>query len=488
MPQSSDRNLVLHGIIWKYVDRTAVQAVQFLVSLILARLLAPEEFGTLTLVTVFLNIALVFVQHGVGSALVQKQNIGAGELVSVYYFSFILGTVLALIIVIIAPFLCRFLGYPSIVRIVRVLALTLPLAGVSNVLESVLMRNLEFKKIFTANICGGLISAMASIWTALNGYGIWALVIQQVSFQLVSTLVLHRLVRLRRTAAVSFRSIYPLISYGWKLLLSSLIDTVYANLRTLLIGKYFRPETVGYYDKGRQFPAYVISNVNATIQSVMFPALSKKQSDVKVLKAMVRKSIGVSTFLIWPCMTGLMVVSKVLIRLLLTDKWLPAVPYMLCFCMIYSFWPISTTNLQVIKAVGRSDIFLKLEILKKALGIGIMVFTLPFGIRAMMIGSCINAAIALFLNAMPNRKLIGYTIPELFADMIPAGTLSAVMGAAAFAAGFIPAGDLQRLFCQVLAGVAVYAGMAAFFRVPGFVYLTDLIGQYRRKKKTERGD
>lgn len=485
MPQSSDRHLVLNGIIWKYVDRTVVQAVQFLVSLFLARLLAPEEFGTLTLVTVFLNIALVFVQHGIGSALVQKQKITEGEFVSVYYFSFILGSVLAMILMLIAPFLCSFLGYPSIVSIVRVLALTLPLAGVSNVLESVLTRNLEFKKIFTANLSGGLISAAASIWAALNGYGIWALVIQQVSFQLISTLVLHRLVRFKRTAAVSFRSIYPLISYGWKLLLSSLIDTVYANLRTLLIGKYFKPETVGYYDKGRQFPAYIISNVNATIQAVMFPALSRKQSDVKVLKAMVRKSIGVSTFLIWPCMTGLMVVAEPLIRLLLTDKWLPAVPFMLCFCLVYSFWPISTTNLQVIKAVGRSDIFLKLEILKKTIGIGIMVFTLPFGIRAMMIGSCVNAAIALFLNAMPNRKLIGYTIPELFADMLPAGALSAVMGAAAFAAGFKIENDLLRLFCQVFVGVAVYVGMAVFFRVPSFVYLTDLTGQFLRKKKTE---
>ena len=482
MPKQREEHLVLNGVIWKYMDRTVVQAGQFLVSLFLARILAPEEFGTLTLVTVFINIALVFVEHGIGSALIQKQNITETEFRSVYYFSLVLGFVLAVILIITAPSLCSFLGYPAIVSIVRVLSLTLPLAGICNTLESRLTRNLEFKKIFFTNMCAVFISGFASIWCALNGYGVWSLVVQRVSFQLVSALALHCLVRFEFIATVSLRNIYPLISYGWKILLSSLIDTVYANLRTLIIGKYFRTETVGYYDKGRQFPAFIIANVNATIQSVMFPALSRKQSNTDALKAIVRKSIGVSTFLIWPCMTGLMMVAEPLIRILLTDKWLPAVPFLRCFCMVYSFWPISTTNLQVIKAVGRSDIFLKLEIIKKIIGIGIMVFTLPYGIYTMMIGSCVNAGIALILNALPNTKLIRYNLLELFSDFLPAGILSAVMGTVIYFVGLSIHNDLLQLVCQTITGVAVYVGCAALLRVDSFRYLLSIVLQIRKSK------
>ena len=482
-PSNIDKGLVLSGLIWKYLDRTLVQAVQFLVTILLARILAPDEFGLLTLVSVFLNIALVFVQHGIGSALIQKETITEGEFTSVFLFSLLAGGVMSAVIVVLAPFLCGVLGYPSAVPIVRVLAMVLPFAGISNSLESKFSRNLEFRKIFAANLSGALLSAVISIWAAWNGFGIWALVIQQLVFQLVSSLVLWHLAGWRLAKAVPFRTIYPLISYGWKILASSLIDTVYANLRTLLIGKYYSSAAVGYYDKGRQFPALIIANINVTIQSVLFPALSREQTDRKVVKDIVKRTISVSTYVIFPCMTGLMVVGRPLIRLLLTDKWLPALPYMQCFCMIYSLWPVSTTNLQAIKALGRSDIFLKLEIVKKAIGIAIMLFTLPMGIRAMMIGGCINAAIALFLNAFPNIALLDYHLRELFSDMLPAFVLSAAMGTGMFFGGRLIHQDLVQIVVEVLLGVALYIVLSMLFRVNSLQYVRGLAREYIQRKK-----
>ena len=250
----------------------------------------------------------------------------------------------------------------------------------------------------------------------------------------------------------------------------------------MIIGKCFGSAKVGYYDKGKQFPVLIIVNINATIQSVMFPALSSRQSERQKLKSMTRRAIKTSTFVIFPCMMGLAVVAKPLILLLLTEKWLPAAGFLQCYCLIYAFWPIHTANLQAINAVGRSDIYLKLELLKKGTGLLILLFTLPMGIEAMMAGSCMNAVIGVFLNAAPNRKLLGYSFRELLGDVAPAFFLSLVMAGITWLVGSFWAGGISGLLVQVVTGVLVYLTGAAVLHMESLEYMKQTVRQLREKK------
>ncbi len=505
--QTSDRsikNQVMSGLLWRYLERCAAQGVQLLVTLVLARILEPQDFGALTLVMVFLNIALVFVQSGFGTALVQKAAVTNGEFTTVLLFSAGLGGVLALGILAAAPWVSLFFHYPELTPVIRVLALTLPLGGVSHVLQSYVTRRMEFRKIFVATLIGSSASAVLSISAALRGLGLWSLVIQQLSSQIISASVLYVISGFRvgkRTPLSSMRGIF---SYGWRLLVSGLIDSIYGNLYTLVIGRTFSSVDVGYFDRGRQFPALIITNVNATIQSVAFPALARRQSDPPRVKEMTRRLVKTGTYVIFPCMAGLALISEPLVRLLLTEKWLPAVPYLRYYCLIYALWPVFTANLQAISAMGRSDIFLRLEVIKKALGVAILCVTLPMGLRAMMIGSCVNAVLGLFVNAAPNGRLMRYSLAELFADMAQPAVLTALMaagirgagwGTAAVLAGMesggahIPGGmsDFILIVVQIAAGMAVYLAASVLGRSENLRYLTGAVKEFAGRSARAEG-
>ena len=260
------------------------------------------------------------------------------------------------------------------------LSLSLIIAGVNSVQQAYVSKIMQFKKFFYSTIIGTITSAFIGIFMAYKGFGVWALITQNLSNQVIDTCVLWFTVKWRPTFTFSFSEMKKMFNYGWKLLISGLIDTIYNNLYSLVIGKFYSAKDLGYYNRGRNIPNMVITNINGSIQSVIFPTLSNCQGDKVRLKVMVRRSIMTSTYIIMPAMIGLAAVAKPLTVLLLTDKWLPSVPFMQFSCFILAFWPIHTTNLQAINAVGRSDIFLKLEIIKKIIGFSIMVVSIPFGL------------------------------------------------------------------------------------------------------------
>ena len=274
-----------------------------------------------------------------------------------------------------------------------------------------------------------------------------------------------------------------MFSYGWKLLFSSIIDTVYNNLYSLVIGKFYSAKDLGYYNHGRNIPNMVITNINGSIQSVMFPAFSNCQGDKVRLKAMVRRSIMTSTYIIFPAMIGLAAVSKPLTVLLLTEKWLPSVPFMQFSCFILAFWPIHTTNLQAINAVGRSDIFLKLEIIKKIIGFSIMLISIPFGLYVMMIGNCFSAVICSVINARPNKKLLSYGYKEQIMDMLPAILLSVVMGVCVLAWTFFDLNNVIILVCQVLTGIIVYFLGSKILKLESYDYIMNMLRSLKKGSK-----
>ncbi|MCH5187311.1 MAG: lipopolysaccharide biosynthesis protein [Oscillospiraceae bacterium] len=473
---------VIFNLIWRYAERCGAQLIQFVVSIVLARLLTPSDYGLVGLITVFIAIANVFAQSGLGQALVQRKNADDTDFSTVFYYSIGFSIILYVILFFSAPFIAGFYNEPLLTAVIRVLGLVVVIGAVNSVQQAYVQKTMQFKRFFWATLGGTLVSAVVGIAMAYKGLGVWALVAQQLTNQCIDTIVLWLTVKWRPIWAFSITRMKQLFSYGWKLLCSSLLDTAYNNIYSLVIGKFYSSSDLGYYNRGKQFPMLIIQNINSAIDSVLFPVLSEAQNEKERLKAMTRRAIVTSTFLIFPAMAGLAAVAKPLTVILLTEKWLPAVPFIQFCCFTYAFWPVHTANLQAIKAIGRSDIFLKLEIIKKVIGITTLIVTLPFGLYAMMIGRCVSTISSSLINAFPNRRLIGYSYGEQIRDMLPSLLLSAAMCAIVLAVGLLNLNVWLTMLIQIIVGGGVYCAGAKLFKFECMEYIIGTARGFVKKK------
>jgi teichuronic acid exporter len=469
--QTDTKTKVFFALFWKLMERGGTQGVQFIVQIILARLLLPEDYGIIALVVIFTTIAGVFVQSGLNTALIQKKDTDETDFSSVFYLSLFMACLIYIILFFAAPFIAAFYGESQITSIFRVLSITLFFGAFNSIQNAVVARNLQFKKLFFSSTGAILISGTVGIYMAYTGFGVWALVGQQISNQLFVTMILWFTVRWRPKLLFSLGRVKRLFSFGWKLLMSALIDTVYRDLRSLIIGKMYNPAMLGFFNRGQQFPSIIVSNINGSIQSVMLPVLASQQDNRPRVKNMMRRAIVTSSFMIFPTMVGLAVIAEPLVKLLLTDKWLPCVPFLQIFCIVYAFMPIHTANLQAINALGRSDIFLKLEIIKKTMGLFILAITVFYGVYAIALGQVLSGIISSFINAYPNKKLLNYSYNEQWNDIYPSLLLSLAMGIVVYSLKWLGMSVLITLIIQVCVGVIVYVVMAWFFKLECFGYL-----------------
>jgi len=465
------KSKVLTSLLWKLMERGGTQGIQFIVTIVLARILLPEEFGLIVLVTIFIAIAGVFVQSGFNTALIQKKNVDDVDFSSVFYLSLIVASLLYIFLFFTAPVVANFFEQPELLPVLRVLSIVLFFAAVNSIQIAVVARKMQFKKLFFSSLGAIIISGTVGLGMAYAGFGVWALVGQQLTNQVMVLVILWFTVKWRPKLVFSLERINNLFSFGWKLLVSGLIDTLYTNLQSLFIGKMFSPAILGFYNRGEQFPSLIVSNIDGSIQSVMLPTLSSHQEDRQRVKEIVRRSIVTSSFIVFPMMVGMAVIAEPLVKILLTEKWLPAVPFLQIFCASYALWPIHTANLQAINALGRSDIFLKLEIIKKIFGFIILGVSIPFGVYAMAIGVLVTGIIATFINAYPNLKLIDYSFKEQWKDIIPSLLISLLMGIVVFSIQWFGIPPALTLLLQVFVGVFLYVGLARAFRLECFTYL-----------------
>ena len=465
------KNKAISGFLWRFFERCGAQGVTLIVSVILARLLDPSVYGTIALVTVFTIILEVFVNSGFANALIQKKDADDLDYSSVFYFNVVMCIVLYTLLYFCAPLIARFYELPELTPLVRVLGLTLLISGVRNVQQAYVSKNLLFKRFFFSTIGGTVAAAIIGIWMAFAGYGVWALVIQQLTNGIVGTAILWATVKWRPKKMFSFERLKSLFSYGWKLLVSSLLDTGYNQLRQLIIGKIYTTTDLAFYNKGSEYTHPIITNINSSIDSVLFPVMSEVQDDKAAIKNMTRRSITVSSYIMWPMMMGIAACSEPLVRILLTEKWMPCVPFMRIFCIVYAFYPIHTANLNAIKALGRSDLFLKLEIIKKAFGLTIILATMRYSVMAMAYGAIIASVFSQIANAWPNRKLLGYSYGQQIKDILPSILLSLVMFGAVYCVQLIGLGDWLTLLIQIPLGVLVYAGGSKLFEFESFDYV-----------------
>ena len=475
MAETNMKSKVLSGLFWKVMENGGTQGIQFIVSIILAKLLTPEEYGIVGLITIFITIANVFVQNGFNTALIQKKNADDVDFSSVFYLSLGVAAVMYIILFAGAPFIASFYEEPELVLIVRVLAVTLFFGAVTSVQNAAVARRMEFRGLFFATLAAVIISGLLSIGMAYKGMGVWALVGQQIAYYFFLMIVLFITVSWKPKLLFSITRVKTLFSFGWKLLCSSLIDTVYNNIYGLVIGKAYNNEVLGYYNRGDQFPKLITNNLGIAIQSVMLPAFSANQSDKQKVKSMVRRSIVTSSFVILPMMAGLIAVAESMVLVILGEKWLPCVPFLQLMCVAYSFWPIHIANLQAINAMGRSDTFLKLEIIKKAVGVVGLIIGIGFNVYVLVILKAVIDFVCTFINAWPNKKLLDYSIVEQWKDILPSMAISIIMGVCAFFVQFVIHNALICLVVQIVVGALVYIGLAKLFKMESFNYLLDIV-------------
>lgn len=463
------------NFVWRLAERSGAQLVAFVVSVVLARILDPSAYGTIALITVFTTILQVFVDSGLGNALIQKKDADDVDFSTVFYTNIVFCSALYLLIFVTSPLIAAFYEDMTMVPLIRVLGLTVLISGVKNVQQAYVSRNMLFKRFFFSTLGGTIVAAVIGIAMAMNGFGVWALVAQQVINLFIDTCILWITVKWRPKKVFSFDRLKRLFSYGWKLLVSSLLDTVYNDLRQLIIGKMYSSDDLAFYNKGKQFPNLVVNNINTSIDSVLLPSMSNVQDDKAHIKSMTRRSITVSIYTMAPMMMGIAFVAEPLISLILTDKWLPCVPFLRIFCITYMFRPLHTANLNAIKAMGKSDLFLKLEIEKKVVGMILLFSTMWFGVMAMAYSMLVSSIFSQLINAGPNKKLLDYGYLAQIKDMLPSIFLSLVMGVCIYPIKFIPVNNFVILMVQVILGAAIYVVGSKMLKLESFDYILNIV-------------
>ena len=467
-------NSTIYNFIWRFAERCGAQLVSFIVSIVLARILVPEDYGTIALVTVFTAILQVFVDSGLGTALIQKKEADDLDFSSVFYFNLVVCVILYIGMFVASPYIAAFYGDDTLTPIIRVLSLTIIISGVKGIQQAYVSRNMLFKRFFFSTIGG-------TIFSAILGIGVWALVVQQLSNTAIDTLILWITVKWRPKKLFSWSRLKVLLSFGWKLLVSSLLDTGYNNLRNLIIGKMYSSADLAFYNQGDKFPKVIVTNINTSIDSVLLPTMSNVQDDKERVKQMTRRAIKTSTYVMAPLMMGLAFCAEPIVSLVLTDKWLPCVPFLRIFCITYMFWPVHTANLNAINAMGRSDWFLRLEITKKIMGMTILLSTMWFGVMAMAYSLLLSSVLSQIINSWPNRKLLGYGYLEQVRDFAPGILLAVIMGICVYFISFLHLPTIVTLLIQFIVGAAIYIGVSAILKLEEFEYLLGMVKSFLKK-------
>lgn len=474
---------VFTNLIWRFAERCGAEFLQILVSVILARILAPEAFGTIALLLVFSNILQVFVDSGLGNALIQKKDADDLDFSSVFYFNIFVCLVLYSALFFSAPFIADFYDNPELTPLVRVLGLTVVISGVKNVQQAYISRTMQFKKFFITSLGGVIAAAVISIAMALTGFGIWALIAQKIINLAAATVLMWLTVSWRPRLIFSWTRLKGLISYGWKLLASSLIDTVYRELSKLIIGKKYSESDLAFYNQGNQYPNLIAININTAIDSVIFPVMSQGQNDPARVKSMTRRAMKTGIYIMAPLMMGLAFTAPNVVSVVLTDKWLPCVPYMCIFCITFMFYPLHTTNLNAIKAMGRSDLFLKLEIAKKIVGLSLLFVSMWHSVMAMAYSMIVSSVASQIINSFPNKKLLNYGYVEQMKDILPNILLAVFMGVCVNFIGYSSLPVFFELCLQIVVGAVIYIVGSIVTKNESFNYMLDILKSFLTKKK-----
>lgn len=464
----------MQGVVWKLMEKVGGQFVQFIIQIVLARLLLPEDYGIIGLVTIFITVSDVFLQQGLPTALIQKENADRKDYSSVFYANIGVAIIIYIILFCISPWIAKFYNEDKLTLIMRVLALNVIVGSISAVHNAILSKRLEFKQSFYRNMSNILTQGIVGIYLAYRGWGVWALVISKVAGTLVGTIILAISVHWKPELYFSWNRIRELFKFGSKILGSNLLNTVFNNIHSLIIGHYFNTTDLGYYQRGQQIPQTIMTAIDGSMNEVLYPTLSNMQDDIYMLKNALRRSMKLSMFVVIPMLMGLIAISDALVVILLTDKWSSCVPFMKLACIICMFWPLSART-HAINAIGRSDITFKISLVSKIITIVFIFLCIRGGIYAIMLGTILASFIAFWITTYYTQKLIYYTVKELWKDIGGTLILSLVMCVLVSGIQYFQLNMYIELFIQIIVGVFVYVMGAKVFKMENYKYIIDML-------------
>ena len=468
--KDSLKHKTIHALSWSFVESIGLQIVQFIISIVLARLLFPAQFGLIGMLTIFMAVAQTFLNSGFGSALIQKRDADQTDICSVFYFNIIIGIVATGFLYVAAPWIADFYKQPELTSLTRALSLTIIINSFGLIQYTIVTKEINFKTLTKVSIIASFLSGIIGIIMAYNGFGVWSLVYQQISRAVMSTILLWIFNSWRPSLVFSFKSLREMFRFGSRMLASGLLDQIFNNIYLLVIGKLFSAADLGYFTRAKtlqELPSQTLSNM---VGRVTFPVFSSIQDDHERLKRGMKKALTSLAFINFPIMIGLSVVARPMVIVLFTERWLESVPYLQLLSFLGFLYPMHVINLNMLQAMGRSDLFFRLEVIKKILVVINIVITWRWGITAMILGMLVTSAISYYLNCYYNGVLINYRIREQLYDLFPYAGVSILMGLGVYAVGLIPfPNNVSLLFAQIFSGAAIYICLCRLLRLAVFM-------------------
>lgn len=477
---SSLKEKTVKGVMWSSIDRFSTQGIQFVFSILIARLLLPSDYGAVAMLNIFLSISQAFIDSGFGTALIRKLDRTETDFCTVFYFNIVVGFFFYALLWLASPYIAGFYEIPLLEDITKIQALTFVFSSFSGVQRAKLSIAIDFKAKAKISIIVTILTGIVGLWMAYAGYGVWALVVQSIFSSFLGTVLLWTFVRWIPKLVFSWKSFREMFSFGSRLLASALLDTTYNNIYTLVIGKMFSSTTLGLYSRASGLAQYPSSNITGVLQGVTFPVLCSIQNEPERLANVYKRFLRLSAFIIFPLMVGLAAVADPLIRLVLTDKWEGSIYLLQIVCFSMMWYPIHAINLNLLQVKGRSDFFLKLEIIKKIQGVIVLCITVPMGIVAMCYGSVVSSLICLVYNTYYTQKLIGYGYAAQMKDLLHILVHSLVMGVGVWCIVQVFDSLWLQLMVGILLGAVYYIAGAHFLH---FEELDEVISLVRKRGK-----
>lgn len=476
-------NSTLGGLFWKFGERITAQLVSTVVTIVLMRIISPEDYGTIAIVTIAISVCNAFVVGGLGNALIQKKDADSLDFSSIFYASVVLSLILYVAMFILAKPIASFYNNSQLIWIIRVMSLRLPIAAVNSVQHAYISRRMQFKKFFVATLFGTVVSAFVGILMALRGFGAWALVAQYLTNVTIDTTVLFFVGGWLPQFAFSFSRLKRMLPYGLKLMGATVLDTLFNEIRSIIISTRYSNVDLAMYDNGRKYPNLIVTNINTSISSVMFPVMSRKQDNKSSIKETMKKSIKVSTFILAPMLLGFFACAPRFVEVVLTSKWIPCVPYLRMTCIMCLFYPIHTINIQALNAVGESGKTLKLEIIKKTINIIVLLITMFLGVLWIAIGALIISLLSTYINSAYSGKVFDYSFLSQIRDIVPFLALSSLMASVVILFDqSIHLNGVMMLGLEILIGIFIYLVGSKLMRFDVMRLLMDKIKPIVSKK------
>lgn len=476
-------SVIIKNLLWKFMERMSSQLVSFIISLVLARLLMPQDYGTVAIVNVLIAICNTIVTSGFGTSLIQKKDTDELDYSSVFYFNMILSIVLYFILFSLSKWIAGFYGIEDLYIYIRVLGIQIIIYSLNIVQNAYVSKHLMFKYYFFATLFGNILSGIAGILMAVLGYGIWALIVQSLMSSIINALVLWNTVKWRPVFKISFRRLKELFGFGSKMLMSAFLSSMYEQVTNLVIGRVYSSSDLAYYNRGQNYPSLLVTNINSSINTVLFPVISDVQDNKNESKMIMRKGIHYSSFILFPALIGLAVVAEPLVKILLTDKWLPSVIFIQLFCVYYLICLIQNIRMSTIQATGDGITYVCVELFKDIVGIVLLVIMFKHSVEMVAISVLSTTAIISFITCFIVKNKFNYTFSEQLKDILIPLSGAGIMGVVVYLISFLEINIYLIFTLQIIVGILVYVLYVCCLKDEAYIYLMERIKDARKKRK-----